>query len=147
MRVITHHRVRHVNTELTEPCGVDRLSQVSTILGVAIPQQREERAYIDGIAIWGAVIVVIAVGAGNDYHKELQFRKLNAAKDILQTKVVRDGLQKVVPSTELVVGDLVLLDTGKYPYSPSLPSFFQRSPDEAEAQGAPSHASSSASGT
>ena len=87
--------------------------QVSTILGAAITEEREEKAYIDGIAIWGAVCIVIAVGAGNDYHKELQFRKLNAAKDILQTKVVRGGVQMVVPSTELVVGDLVLLDTGR----------------------------------
>ncbi len=85
---------------------------MSTILGSALPEQREEKAYADGIAIWVAILVVVSIGAGNDYHKELQFRKLNAAKDILQTKVVRNGQNIVIPSTELVVGDLMLLDTG-----------------------------------
>eukprot|EP00193_Tetraselmis_chui_P001343 CAMPEP_0177757266 /NCGR_PEP_ID=MMETSP0491_2-20121128/3551_1 /TAXON_ID=63592 /ORGANISM="Tetraselmis chuii, Strain PLY429" /LENGTH=954 /DNA_ID=CAMNT_0019272905 /DNA_START=321 /DNA_END=3185 /DNA_ORIENTATION=+ len=85
---------------------------VSTVLGAALPEEREEAAYIDGIAIWFAVLVVVGVGAGNDYHKELQFRKLNAAKDILQTKVVRGGQQLVVESPGLVVGDIVILETG-----------------------------------
>mmetsp|Transcript_23162 Transcript_23162/g.59344 ORF Transcript_23162/g.59344 Transcript_23162/m.59344 type:complete len:1051 (-) Transcript_23162:502-3654(-) len=85
---------------------------VSTVLGAALPEEREEAAYIDGIAIWCAVLVVVGVGAGNDYHKELQFRKLNAAKDILQTKVVRGGQHAVVVSTDLVVGDIIILETG-----------------------------------
>lgn len=82
------------------------------MLGAALPEEREEAAYIDGIAIWCAVLVVVGVGAGNDYHKELQFRKLNAAKDILQTKVVRGGQHAVVVSTDLVVGDIIILETG-----------------------------------
>lgn len=34
-------------------------------------------------------------GAGNDYQKDLQFRKLNAVKDIIEIKVVRGGEVKV----------------------------------------------------
>jgi hypothetical protein len=34
-------------------------------------------------------------GAGNDYQKDLQFRKLNAVKDIIEIKVVRNGDVKV----------------------------------------------------
>ena len=34
-------------------------------------------------------------GAGNDYQKDLQFRKLNAQKDIIEIKVVRGGEVKV----------------------------------------------------
>jgi len=30
-------------------------------------------------------------GALNDYQKDLQFRKLNAQKDVIEVKVVRDG--------------------------------------------------------
>jgi len=85
---------------------------VSTILGASLPEQRREKAYVDGIAIWVAVLVVVSVGAGNDYQKELQFRKLNADRDVVNTKVIRGGKQGVVPSSELVVGDLVLLETG-----------------------------------
>jgi Ca2+-transporting ATPase len=34
-------------------------------------------------------------GAGNDYQKDLQFRKLNAVKDVIEIKVVRGGEVKV----------------------------------------------------
>ena len=48
----------------------------------------------------------------NDYQKDLQFRKLNAQKDVIDIKVVRGGKTKVVKNNELVVGDILLLDTG-----------------------------------
>ena len=51
-------------------------------------------------------------GAGNDYQKDKQFKKLNAQKDKLEVKVIRDGEQTLVENTEIVVGDLLLLDTG-----------------------------------
>ncbi len=51
-------------------------------------------------------------GAGNDYQKDKQFKKLNAQKDKLEVKVIRDGEQILVENTEVVVGDLLLLDTG-----------------------------------
>ena len=53
-----------------------------------------------------------AAGAGNDYQKDIQFRKLNAKKDELQIKVVRGAKELLIPNTDLVVGDLVLLVTG-----------------------------------
>ena len=37
-------------------------TQVSTILGVVIKQQREEKAWTEGVAIWVAVLVVSSVG-------------------------------------------------------------------------------------
>lgn len=51
-------------------------------------------------------------GAGNDYLKDQQFRKMGAAKDVIPTKVVRGGQQVLVPSTEVVVGDILMIDTG-----------------------------------
>jgi Ca2+-transporting ATPase len=36
--------------------------QVSTVLGVAVPAEREDQAYTEGIAIWVAVLVVSLVG-------------------------------------------------------------------------------------
>ncbi|EFJ44186.1 calcium-transporting ATPase [Volvox carteri f. nagariensis] len=85
---------------------------VSTILGSAIPEERKKNHWIEGVAIWVAVIVVTLVGAGNDYSKDLQFRKLNAQKDRIQIKVIRGGEQILVENTDLVVGDIVILDTG-----------------------------------
>jgi hypothetical protein len=37
----------------------------------------------------------VAAGAGNDYQKDLQFRKLNAQKDVIEVKVFRGGQQTV----------------------------------------------------
>ena len=53
-----------------------------------------------------------AAGAGNDYQKDRQFRELNAKKDELKIKVVRDGTEFLIPNTEVVVGDLLKLETG-----------------------------------
>lgn len=85
---------------------------VSLALGAGIKSQREERGWLEGVAIWGAVFIVIGVGAMNDYQKDLQFRKLNAQKDIINVKVIRGHQQILVPNTEVVVGDVMLIDTG-----------------------------------
>lgn len=85
---------------------------VSTAFGVGIKEEREENAWVEGVAIWVAVILVSLVGSVNDYQKELQFRKLNAEKDAIMVKVLRDGKEAVVGNHELVVGDVMILDTG-----------------------------------
>jgi hypothetical protein len=51
-------------------------------------------------------------GALNDYQKDLQFRKLNAQKDVIDVKVIRSGKTLVIKNNEIVVGDILLLDTG-----------------------------------
>lgn len=37
---------------------------------------------------------------------------MGEAKDIIPTKVIRGGQQVLVPSTEVVVGDILMMDTG-----------------------------------
>ena len=37
-------------------------AQVSTVLGVVIREQREEKAWTEGVAIWVAILVVSLVG-------------------------------------------------------------------------------------
>ena len=56
--------------------------------------------------------VDVIAGAGNDYQKDLQFKKLNAVKDEYDVKVVRKGKETLVPNTEILVGDVIILDTG-----------------------------------
>lgn len=51
-------------------------------------------------------------GAGNDYQKDLQFRKLNDKKDQLEVKMRRGGSQVLVPNQQIVVGDVIILQTG-----------------------------------
>lgn len=88
------------------------LFQISTVMGVAIPEEREKMAWIEGLAVWAAVVICCGVGAGNDYNKELQFRALNDKKDEIPITVVRDGKDMQILSTDLVVGDLVTFDVG-----------------------------------
>ena len=45
---------------LRHPTG--SYAQVSTVLGVTIKEQREEKAWTEGVAIWVAVLVVSLVG-------------------------------------------------------------------------------------
>ena len=54
----------------------------------------------------------LLAGAGNDYQKDLQFKKLNAEKDSIDVKVLRDGQEALIPNTEMLVGDIAILDTG-----------------------------------
>ena len=68
--------------------------------------------WIEGTAILIAVITVSMVAAGNDYSKEKQFRKLNQVKENKNVRVIRDGHPTTIGSFDLVVGDIVVLDTG-----------------------------------
>ncbi len=48
----------------------------------------------------------------NDYQKDLQFRKINSQKDSIDVAVLRGGRQIVVRNTDILVGDVMLLNTG-----------------------------------
>ena len=50
--------------------------------------------------------------SGNDFQKDQQFRKLNKQKDTIEVKAVRGGHECLVTNTDVVVGDILLLDTG-----------------------------------
>ena len=49
--------------------------QVSTGLGAGLPAQRAKNEWIEGVAIWVAIILVTGVGAANDYAKDKQVRR------------------------------------------------------------------------
>ena len=46
----------------------DTAAQVSTVLGVVIKEQREEKAWTEGVAIWVAILVVSLVGMQLSWH-------------------------------------------------------------------------------
>ena len=76
----------------------------SIILGTTV-QKPEDMEWIDGVAILVAVVVVVSIASINDYSKEKQFRKLNAAKNDKLIKVIREGEQKQISIYDVVVGD------------------------------------------
>lgn len=68
--------------------------------------------WIEGVAIMIAVVVVVLVGAINDYQKELQFMKLNRKKENRRIIVIRNGEKILISVFDLLVGDLINLQTG-----------------------------------
>ena len=59
------------------------------------------------------MLIVAIVTASNDYNKQKQFEKLNdEAEGRRSAQVLRDGELHTLPITELVVGDVVALETG-----------------------------------
>jgi Ca2+-transporting ATPase len=72
-----------------------------------------ENGWIEGTAIFIAVILVSNIAAGNDYSKQLQFRALEASSQMdVRASVVRDGSIERLNPADLVVGDIVVLQAG-----------------------------------
>lgn len=68
--------------------------------------------WIEGVAITVAILVVVIVGAANDWQKERQFAKLNAKKESRDVKVVRSGKTLEINIHEVLVGDVLLVEPG-----------------------------------
>ncbi|KAI6654104.1 Plasma membrane calcium-transporting ATPase 2 isoform X3 [Oopsacas minuta] len=90
------------------------LALVSIVLQVAFSQPEERHlAWLEGAAILAAVVIVIAVGSGNDWSKERQFRQLNKKLERSEpSTVIRAGESKEIPQIEVLVGDVVSLKSG-----------------------------------
>jgi Ca2+-transporting ATPase len=84
---------------------------VSLIIGCAT--ELEANGWIDGTAIFIAVILVSNIAAGNDYSKQLQFRALEqSSQEDERTSILRDGAIERLNPKELVVGDIIIFQAG-----------------------------------
>lgn len=68
--------------------------------------------WIEGSAILGSALIVVLVSAVTNYQKEAKFRQLNSLKEDIQVRVVRGGQEQEISTFELLVGDVVLVETG-----------------------------------
>jgi Ca2+-transporting ATPase len=68
--------------------------------------------WIEGVAICVAIIIVVVVGAVNDWQKERQFVKLNKKKEDRFVKCIRSGRIREVSVYDILVGDVVNLEPG-----------------------------------
>jgi magnesium-transporting ATPase (P-type) len=89
---------------------------VSLILGLIpgdwLGEQESNNDWIEAVAIFVTIFIVATVTAGNNYTKDKQFRELNKAKHNFPVKVVRGGVESQINNFDVLVGDLVILDTG-----------------------------------
>ncbi|HSQ56936.1 MAG TPA: HAD-IC family P-type ATPase, partial [Gemmata sp.] len=66
----------------------------------------------EGLAVMIAVFLATGVAFISEYRSDQEFEKLNAAKDSVRVKVLRNGSVHTIPLEDVVVGDLVLLEMG-----------------------------------
>ena len=88
---------------------------VSLALGIyeSITSTNGEHAqWVEGVAITVAIVIVVVVGAANDWQKERQFVKLNKKKDDREIKVIRSGKSRQISVHDILVGDVVHLEPG-----------------------------------
>ncbi|OQE08176.1 hypothetical protein PENFLA_c140G00681 [Penicillium flavigenum] len=83
-------------------------------LTVGIPQYLRATGveWVEGAAIIVAILVVVTVGAANDWQKERQFAKLNKKKEDRYVKVIRSGKTMEVSIYDVVVGEVMYLELG-----------------------------------
>ncbi|KAI4227456.1 MAG: hypothetical protein L6R40_008207 [Gallowayella cf. fulva] len=72
----------------------------------------ESVQWVEGVAIMVAIILVVVVGAANDWQKERQFVKLNKKKEDRNVKVIRSGRSKEISVHDILVGDVMHLEPG-----------------------------------
>src|SRR5262245_31997090 len=68
-------------------------------------------ASYDGLAVMVAVILATGVAFVSEYKSDKEFEILNAQKESLQTKALRDGEIHALALEEVVVADVILLET------------------------------------
>ena len=68
--------------------------------------------WVEGVAIIVAVVIVVSVGALNDWQKERQFVKLNKKKESRNVKVIRSGKSREISVYDILVGDVMHLEPG-----------------------------------
>ncbi|KAL3431378.1 hypothetical protein BDV09DRAFT_176333 [Aspergillus tetrazonus] len=89
---------------------------ISLALGIyqsvtAVPGEPRVQ-WVEGVAIIVAILIVVVVGAANDWQKERQFVKLNKKKEDRFVKVIRSGKMIEISIHDILVGDVMHLEPG-----------------------------------
>ncbi len=67
---------------------------------------------VEGLAVMVAVILATGVAFASEYKSDREFEMLNARKESLRAKLLRNGQFITVPLEQVVVGDTVVLEMG-----------------------------------
>jgi P-type Ca2+ transporter type 2B len=114
------------------------LATVNVVIGVY--QEGWGHGWVDGVAIYAAVVIIVSIAAGNNYSKEKQFQKLVAKASIEYCAVFRggEGMTQTIAVSELVVGDVIKIEQGmRIPADAILLEGIDVSTDEAAMTGEP----------
>lgn len=92
------------------------LATIDLALGIyqsisAAPEEPDVQ-WVEGVSIIVAVSVIVLATAINDFQMDCKFRLLNQRKEERDVIVIRSGRTQQISIHEIVVGDLVHLETG-----------------------------------
>jgi Ca2+-transporting ATPase len=68
--------------------------------------------WVEGVAIITAIVIIVLVGSINDWAKAREFKKLNQKQLERNAKVIRFGASRLLSGSEILVGDVVIIDPG-----------------------------------
>lgn len=77
------------------------------------PEQEGFKAFLEPIGIFSAILLATGVGFFFEVRANKAFEVLNTVDDDTQVKVIREGNIRQIPKKEVVVGDIVMLETGE----------------------------------
>ena len=78
----------------------------------AIVSVIEGSGILDTVGIIIAILLATGISFYNEYHSSREFDILNARRDEMVIKVIRDGNPTALPSREIVFGDRIILEAG-----------------------------------
>ncbi len=105
---------RRIWEAATEPMLI--LLFFAWIITIAVNVVKEVRTgdgdFIECVGILVAIAVSVVLTVVMEGRSAKAFEELNKIKEGIEIKVVRDGIVQYIPQSELVVGDIVYLETG-----------------------------------
>ncbi|MBS5639456.1 MAG: haloacid dehalogenase, partial [Bacteroides sp.] len=72
-----------------------------------------ENEYAETIGIIAAILLATGIGFFFEYDASKKFDLLNAVNEETLVKVIRNGRVQEIPRKDIVVGDIVILETGE----------------------------------
>lgn len=81
-------------------------------LGFGMKVHGAKEGWIDGVSIFIAIFLVIAVSAISNYRQNMQFDKLSKVSNNIKIDVMRGGRRQQISIFEILVGDVICLKIG-----------------------------------
>ncbi|KAI8613379.1 PMCA-type calcium-translocating P-type ATPase, partial [Chytriomyces sp. MP71] len=91
-------------------------SVVDVAIGIyktAFAATKDPLGFVDGVAIIVAVVVIVMISSVNDFRKQAQFHQLSDfSSSLSKVQVTRNGQSIQIKTTELLVGDVLIVNAG-----------------------------------
>lgn len=92
---------------------VVRILLVAAFFSLIVSIVEAENEYAETIGIIAAILLATGIGFFFEYDANKKFDLLNAVNEETLVKVIRNGHVQEIPRKEVVVGDIVILETGE----------------------------------